>query len=120
MGLKKSVVVFGKYYDSVRNACKALNISYHTVQSAVKAKKYSHADALEILLSKIQDYKKICDDYRAEIERLNKLIEVKDEITEIKDKQISEYEKIIKVQEKQIYMQEQHILNLKFLLNRKD
>ena len=43
MGLKKSVVVFGKYYDSVRNACKALNISYHTVQSAVKAKKYSRS-----------------------------------------------------------------------------
>ena len=71
MGLKKSVVVFGKYYDSVRNACKALNISYHTVQSAVKAKKYSHADALEILLSKIQDhhgrrfrtYKQMCEFY---------------------------------------------------------
>lgn len=59
------------------------------------------------------EIKQIYDDYRAEIERLNKLIE-------IKDKQISEYKKIIKVQEKRIYMQEQHILNLKFLLNRKD
>lgn len=52
-------------------------------------------------------------DYRAEIERLN-------EIIDLKEKQISEYKKILDVQEKRIYMQEQHILNLKFLLNRKD
>ena len=59
------------------------------------------------------EIKQIYADSPAEIERLNKIIEVK-------DKQISEYKKIIKVQEKRIYMQEQHILNLKFLLNRKD
>lgn len=66
------------------------------------------------------DYKKICDDYRAEIERLNKLIEVKDEITETKDKQIREYKKIIKDQEIQIYMQKKQISKLRFLSNIKD
>lgn len=66
------------------------------------------------------DYKKICEDYRAEIERLNKIIEVKDEITEIKDKQIREYKKIIKDQEIQICVHKKQILKLKFLSNIKD
>lgn len=65
------------------------------------------------------DIKQIYD-YRAEIERLNKLIEVKDEMAEIKDKQIREYKKIIKDQEIQIYMHKKQILKLKFLSNIKD